>query len=93
MTSVYTNVLTYVVTPCNDSYMNTATAAAKSLTDVRWMQDGNVAQFQNVRLFGVTDGAGRWASWDGVRPMSYDRKSTAVEIATTATELAWIEAL
>jgi hypothetical protein len=74
--------------------MNTTTTpAAQSLTDVRWNEAGKVSSFQNSRLFGVTDGAGRWATWNGVSPMAYDRKATAVEIATTATELTWIEAL
>ncbi len=74
--------------------MHTTTApAAQSLKNVQWIENGLVAALENSRLFGVTDGAGNWASWDGVRPMAYNRKSTAVEIATTATELTWVAAL
>lgn len=85
--------LTGVRTPGKFLHMTTTTAAAQSLSSVRWMEAGKVATFQNSRLFGVTDGAGRWATWNGVTPMSYSRKSVAAEIAATATELQWIEAL
>lgn len=73
----------------------TSTLAAQSLNGVQWTEDGKVASFQSARLFGVTDGAGRWATFGGTRPGSWNRKATAEEIAATVDPgaLVWIEAL
>ncbi|QJD50380.1 hypothetical protein I5H01_gp027 [Mycobacterium phage MarkPhew] len=71
---------------------------ARNLAGVAWVEDGRRAEFANAsRKFGVTDGAGRWLSFDGVSPyLPRGGRKTAVEVAATIVvddSLHWIVAL
>lgn len=79
--------------------MNTTTApvtaTAVSASTARWAEGSKVAAFQSGRGFCVRKG-GAFLSFNGSMPSVWDRKSTAVEIATTMVDdgtVAWIEAL
>jgi len=70
--------------------MNTTTSrqnlTAKSAKGLRWVEQGMKAGYQNERCFGVVNEAGQWLTFDGVKPIVWDRKAIAVEVATTLTE-------
>ncbi|QAX95618.1 hypothetical protein I5H03_gp028 [Mycobacterium phage Nibb] len=71
---------------------------ARSLAGVSWAEGGRAARFASAsRMYGVTDGAGRWLSFDGVHPYSpRGGRKTAVEVAATIVvddSLHWIVAL
>ncbi|ASR85582.1 hypothetical protein I5G80_gp062 [Mycobacterium phage Krueger] len=103
--------LTHIQLLCLDTYMTATTTStkgatmqnltARNLAGVAWVENGRRAEFANAsRMWGVTDGAGRWLSFDGVAPYSpRGGRSTAIEVADTIVlgddddMVHWIEAL
>lgn len=72
------------------------TLAARTLAGVRFAIDGRSVEYENAHnLWGVTDGAGRWLSFDGDEPYTpRGGRTTAEEVAATVTisdSTQWIE--
>lgn len=72
--------------------MNTTSPAAKNVKNLQWRDGATVYRHSNLRHFGVTDGAGRWLTFDGVNPYIVASKGAAVEVATTmpVEKMSWI---
>ncbi|QFG09269.1 hypothetical protein SEA_EFRA2_84 [Mycobacterium phage Efra2] len=71
---------------------------AQTLAGVGWNEGGRRAEFANAsRVYGVTDGAGRWLSFDGVRPYTpCGGRRAAVEVAATIVvddTVQWVRAI
>ncbi|ASR78008.1 hypothetical protein I5G95_gp25 [Mycobacterium phage Bella96] len=71
---------------------------AQTLAGVAWIEGGRRAEFENAsRMWGVTDGAGLWLSFDGVAPYTpRGGRRAAAEVASTIVvdgTVSWVRAL
>lgn len=70
---------------------------AANLAGVAWIENGQRAEYANAsRMFGITDGAGRWLSFDGVQPYNpRGGRRAAAEVAATLDDAnaSWVHAI
>lgn len=70
---------------------------AATLAGTAWIENGQRAEYTNARnLFGITNGAGLWLSFDGVQPYTpRGGRRAAAEVAATigTAAVSWVRAI